>query len=156
MRVKPVARHLIEDHRAVLAALEDLEGALEPLDLPRIRRDASLLADLLPRHRRKEETVVFPALAGKEFFHRTALETASREHGLEETYLEEVLAFLRVATEDERYAGPLVEACRSMILFFRDHLWKEEHFVFPCIDRFFPACEQEEMVRRMDALEVPV
>lgn len=154
--MKAAVRHLVEEHHAVQALLDDLEKALDPLDLEGMARQVEDLDDLLARHRRKEEAVLFPALVRLSAMKEEPLATAAREHDLEEVYVEETKAFLAVARENTAFAGPLVEACRALILFYRDHLWKEENFVFPWADRVLTETEQEDLVHRMSLTEVSV
>ncbi len=152
MEPKTVTRHLLEDHREIKRLLGEMENALEPTDLKRIGDIVDRLEPLVELHRRKEEEIFLPALARCMFDHPKPLAAVTHDHGVEETYLEEVKSFLTVM-EDVSFLKPLVDACRSLVQFFRDHLWKEESFIFPCAERSLSDEVKWELLVRMEDLE---
>lgn len=156
MEHNEATRHLIRDHRAILHLLASLERAAQPLDPAAIARDLGALEELLVRHRRKEETVFFPVLAGRDEKARAALVRASHDHALEEAFVEEVKALVEVARKNAECSGPLPGAVEAMITFYRRHLAEEERQLFPQADLALSPSEQKELADRMSAVEVSV
>jgi iron-sulfur cluster repair protein YtfE (RIC family) len=145
--------HLRREHEEIRALLDRLEGALAPLNLAEVRHVCGCLEILLARHQRKEREVFFPALARKADGRHPELGAVAHEHARQETYAEMIRAFLGILGEYGGSVRPLVEACRSLITFYRDHLQHEEAVLFPRADEELSTREQEDLALQMMHLE---
>ena len=123
---------LREEHREIRKLLLELALALEPLRQEVVRFDLLSLTTLLERHRRKEEEEFFPSLSPAL---AASVEVLKRDHDVENVYLEEAWAFFAAYESDPQFLGSLVDSVRRLIAWFRDHLWKEEHFIFDVVER---------------------
>lgn len=149
--MKKAVEILTDEHHALRGLLDDLMKALEPADLDALEHTVDELHVNLTRHRLKEEEVFFPALVCGSGVHPKVLQAAEHEHGVEDTYIEEIRAFLGVAREDASMAAPLFDACRALIVTLQDHFWKEENFVFPWAEKALSNEASEELALRMGA-----
>ena len=152
MKAVRVTEVLVREHAQIRALLDDLERAVLPTDLDAISHIVAELDTLVNLHRRKEEQCLFPALKRCVAFPSQPLDLTTHEHGLEGVYLSEVRSFALTARHDPTFLPALEDACNWLIILLRDHLWKEEKFLFPCAEKSLNARVKRTILRKMNAL----
>lgn len=144
---------LTEEHAETLRVLDAMEKALQPPDFAALQRAVDYFDNELALHRRKEEEVLFPALAPHLKPSLGPLNALQRDHELEEEYIDDLKVFLRLAEEDAAFVPALVEIARYVSTSLRDHIWKEDHFLADLSGPMFSEEERRFLVDHMAALE---
>lgn len=133
----PVAT-LVRQHRLIGEALDAVEGGLYPLRLSRFHDAVVTLRDRFCPHVESEEHALRRAAS----LPREVVASLIRNHRMEQGYLQEVIALLSVVELEPSFLPALLDAARSTVAWLRDHLWKEEHLVFP-LERGVPETGSE-------------
>lgn len=145
---------LMEEHRVieqVLACLDRMADRCEsdqPLDTDSAAQAIDFFRTFADRcHHGKEEDLLFPLMEQKGF---------SRAHGPTGVMLDEHEegrrhvramsdAVARMSSGDRAVEGAFVEHARSFVRLLRQHIYKEDHCLFPMADQVFSAVDQDEL-----------
>lgn len=150
--MRTIRETLTAEHRELERLLTALDRSLEPLDAEGVHRAADDLARALSLHRRKEEEL-FPVLRAHSVVHPDALATIEHEHSLEQTIISEIRTVAKASIEDPSFTRSLVENARRMIVLLKDHMWREEQFIFGWAERILPEEEKARILDRMESLK---
>ncbi len=154
-------QHLLQEHRAaeeILAALDALLDSLEqerrwsPGRAQTFARVRQFVTHDLPLHQCKEDTILFPALAGFLPSDTGPLDVLRGEFAgiaVEAGRMVECAAAL--APND---ASPELEHCflragRAFGQLLRDHIYKEDRILFPMVARYLPDEKDAELLAAM-------
>lgn len=153
--MKTISEILMKEHRQLDFLQGQLEAAAEAADIAESVRVIEALDESLYAHRGKEENLLFPALRWCAVVHPIALETVAREHGTEQKLVDEVKAMARASEDDPSFLPWLKVGVERLALHLRDHMRREEKFVFAWAEQVFPESEKRELAARMSAQPVP-
>ena len=148
-----IVKILNDEHRALRRILGDLEAAVDPVDRQMMLGAIAALSTRFELHRRKEDDFVFPALAGRGRIHPSVLEEAQAEHRQAQLWVGEIQADLWWAEESSVFPAETVKRIRALVLLLRDHLWREEHLVFPILEGSTTPEEDRALVRQIEETE---
>lgn len=127
----PLTERLRLEHGLVLRLLASMRKSLALSTrraAPRLETALELLALLLARHERLEERLLLPA------FRAASPRAAEASRGRVSAH-EEILPLLRSIRRGPRRGGFSTPAVRKLILRVRAHVIREEHALFPAIER---------------------
>jgi hemerythrin-like domain-containing protein len=153
---------LTHDHRLIERVLDCIERAAGELEAGRSVRPALFteLADFVRDfadgcHHRKEEEVLFPALE-RAGLSRTSgpLGVMLCEHDDGRRYAEAMrLAAERIETGEPYAAAELTHDARAYAVLMRQHIYKEDHVLFPLAERMLTPEQQAAVVAGFEALD---
>lgn len=153
---------LTSEHRIVEKVLNTLESAADKLERKEAIRagffvDAAQFSKGFTDgcHHRKEEGVLFNAMVHNGVADSTgpiAVMLAEHEQG------RRFIKAMRAAAEelekgDSSAAGRVIENTRGYIALLRQHITKEDNFLFPMADQVIPANEQEKVGEDFETVE---
>lgn len=155
--------HLLREHREIEQTLVRLETLLDEKDVapqwtPQFSEDFQWLlqglGELVERHIRKEEQVLFPALEAYLPHDTGPLSVLRGEHA----DAREMLRLLRRAVvlqasgKEQPEALEAVETYgRGLVQVARDHYYKEDRVLFPMVTRFLSPERDAELLRQLEA-----
>lgn len=153
---------LMNEHRAILSALEVLEEICVRIDdgEPCVRPDVGRLLDFLKTfadrcHHQKEEKLLFPAMEAAGVPNADGpIGVMLSEHALGRKYirgLSDALAGLEAG--DSSSARLLSEDGRAYVHLLRAHIMKENEVLFPLADRRLPSEVQAQLLEAFEHFE---
>ena len=144
--------HLLsQEHQVVLEQLQALEAALDRFDPGQVAATLRFFDEQVTLHRRKEEEVLFPALARYIGTEMGPIAVMLHEHREEQARLEEIRVALDAGDTPEA-RGTLRRAGRQILDLLRNHIAKEDNVLFPLAERTLSAEEKMEAQEGMDAI----
>ena len=146
-----VTEALSREHEVVLKELDRFDRALERFDLDGIRETLRFFVEGLPVHRRKEEEVLFPELGKHIGTEIGPIACMLEEHADEKEKVE----FLRRALESgepARVRSEIVAAGRYIVTLLRNHIFKEDHVLFPLAEATLNVEEKRRVKEGMDGI----
>ena len=153
---------LMEEHRVIEQVLDCLERmaddceAGQPFDIDSANLAIDFIRTFADRcHHAKEEDLLFPLLEHKGF---------SREQGPTGVMLHEHEqgrhhvramsdAMERIPSATATATGEFVEHARAFVQLLRQHIFKEDHCLFPMADEAFSAIDQDELGRSFSKVQ---
>lgn len=144
--MKELTIRLRAEHEIILAQLMRLAHALDDLDREAIDDAIEFFRVKLPRHRRKEEEVLFPALAAH--LDGGLASSLAAEHRAVQA---KIAAFCAMVARDED-GLEVAEAGWRILVTLVENIFKEDHVVFPVIDEALTNAEKRAVVAGMDAI----
>jgi hemerythrin-like domain-containing protein len=154
---------LIEEHRVIERVLNALERATK-----RITRGDEVYLRFFTGtavfirgftdgcHHKKEESVLFPALIENGLSRESgpvAMMLVEHEEG-RRLALEMRQAVERVQAGDARKREVLVERAMDYIKLLRQHIYKEDHVLFPLADKIISVTQQEQILQAFEQFEL--
>ncbi|MBI4577267.1 MAG: hemerythrin domain-containing protein [Planctomycetes bacterium] len=143
---------LSSEHRVVLANLERLEAALERPDLEGVSRALAFFQEGLVAHRRKEEEVLFPALARHLGSEGGPVGCMLHEHRMEAALLESLRSAVVACRPGGGDSRRWIEAGMALVGHLRDHIAKEDQVLFPMAEQLLGPGERLEVETGMAAI----
>lgn len=140
--MEPVTQVLSREHRVVLARLDDFEKALDGYSPDALFDALRFFDERLILHRRKEEEILFPALARHFPPNIGPVSCMLEEHRDEKVHLD---GLRRALEAGEREV--VITHGRHILKHLRNHIWKEDNILFPMAERLLGA-EEIEVVRK--------
>ncbi len=128
--MEPITAILSAEHRIVLDHLDELEGALTNFSPAAIRKVLHFFDGDLVQHRRKEEEVLFPELAGLFPPGAGPVAVMLAEHVEEKGFIAGISSAL--ATGNRALAE---QHGRALLPFLRNHIWKEDNVLYPMAEQ---------------------
>jgi len=154
-------QHLLQEHRAaeeILAALDALLNALEQdrrwsaARAESFARVRQFVTHDLPLHECKEDTILFPALAGFLPSDTGPLDVLRGEFtgiAVEAGRMVECAAALTAGEAAPNLVQSFLRAGRAFSQLLRDHIYKEDRVLFPMVARHLPAEKDAELLAAM-------
>lgn len=156
--------HLLQNHRQceqILAEFEPLLDALRARPEWTTAQDAAFarittfLEAAQASHLRKEDEILYPALEA--FLPRDVgpLAVLRAEHadlGANLSRLSEVDEALSKGASSPRLFEDFERCGRAAIRILRDHIYKEDHILFPMVARFLSPERDEHLLRQLEAI----
>jgi hemerythrin-like domain-containing protein len=146
---------LMEEHREIERVINALERAIrrlargEEVYLRFFTGTAVFIRGFVDGcHHKKEENVLFPALIEHGLSDESgpvAVMLAEHEEG-RRLAMEIRQAVERLQGGDNRKRDVVVEKASDFIKLLRQHIYKEDHVLFPMADKLIPASQQEELL----------
>lgn len=133
---------LKNDHKAILAALDAFERALDSGDLPGVFDGLRFFLEDLALHRHREEDILYPELTRRDPAASGMVATMIEDHAHEREHVDDLRRALETGD-----SGGVMDHGRFVIHLVRDHIEREELVLFPTT-RCLPAGVREQMVRR--------
>lgn len=149
--MKCVTESLKREHQVVLQRLDRFEQALDRTDLAAIRDMLNFFDEGLSLHRRKEEEVLFPALAVHWGDSVGPIACMLKEHEDERAKFELIRAALEGET-DARELEQALAAGRYILTLLRQHIAKEDTVLFPLAESALSEAEKTRVKEQMDAI----
>lgn len=137
------------DLAGIAESADRLERALAPIDLTGIVEALRQLESRLHIGRRREERVLYPALAERSALLAVAITALVREHQTEREYLQAAKGYLHVQAGDTINLVPLVEICRALIRSIRDLHRKKEQLIYRDAAPLLSEKDDRELIERM-------
>lgn len=178
--IDPIDR-LLQEHRAIMAELDDLRRAVADLRsggpaalaaaLPALQSVGQMMATRLLRHARKEDDALFPALesalgddagptAAMREEHRVIhdrarlfRETLRELNQVEHPAIVAGGARLRALARPGADPAALAEVGAEIVDLLDQHFGREEHILFPMARELLSRDAMEEVAGRMEAIE---
>ncbi|MCL4522791.1 MAG: hemerythrin domain-containing protein [Acidobacteria bacterium] len=160
-------QHLLQEHRAaeaVLAALDELLDVLQADHCWSAHRANSFarvrlfVTRDLPLHERKEDDILFPALAGFLPSDTGPLEVLRGEFtaiAAESTRMLDCAKSLVQAGASPQLVDNFLRAGRAFGQLLRDHIYKEDRILFPMVARYLPPEKDAELLAAMQHCATP-
>jgi hemerythrin-like domain-containing protein len=139
--MEPVTEVLGREHRVVLGVLDRFERALEEHRFEDLRDPLSFFEERLVLHRRKEEEVLFPALAPHFPPGMGPVACMIEEHRDERVHLDRLAEAL-----DLNDAAAVVSHGHAVLQHLRNHIWKEDNILFPMAERLLDRAARERVL----------
>ena len=133
-----VTEILSREHQVILKQLARLEAALDPYAPEAVNEVLRFFDDGVALHRRKEEEILFPAIAEHFPPNVGPIACMLEDHRDEKKHLEE----LRVAVRSDNRSMAIGHA-RFILEFLRSHIAKEDNVLFPMAERILSAEARE-------------
>ena len=125
---------LSEDHKKILASLDELEKAVDAssLDLGKVRAFLDFTKNFAEPHHHKEEEVLFPKLEEK------GMPRDGGPIGMMLIEHEEKRAHIREITGgvESGDAEKIKTHARAVVSLMREHIYKEDNILYPCARDF--------------------
>jgi len=146
---------LMDDHKIILRCLNILEQMatnvanaklVDPDDLKTMLRFLRVFAD--DHHQAREESALFPEIMRTAQANDAAVRQMLFEHDQERSIVE--------ALEDSLYTkqGPeFVYFANRLTALIRNHIYKEDHILFPIVDRALSAEQDENVAAELDKFQ---
>ena len=153
---------LMEEHRVIEQMLNCLEQmadrceAGQPLDIESANQAIDFIRTFADRcHHAKEEDLLFPLMEQKGF---------SREQGPTGVMLDEHEqgrrhvramsdAIARIPSGGVIATGMFIEHARAFVQLLRQHIYKEDHCLFPMANQAFSEVDQDQLARSFSKVE---
>jgi len=122
---------LKSDHQNILKHLDSLEAVINQstIDYAKIKAFLHFTETFAEPHHQKEEQVLFPALEKKGIPNEGGpIGMMLLEHSTKRDYLTKMREAIKENDEDK-----LKENTRAMISLLRDHIYKENNILYPCV-----------------------
>ncbi len=154
-------QHLLQEHRAaeeILAALDGLlnsleqEGRWSAARAESFARVRQFVTHDLPLHECKEDTILFPALAGFLPSDTGPLDVLRSEFAgiaVEAGRMVECAVALAQGEAAPKLVQSFLRAGRAFGQLLRDHIYKEDRVLFPMVARHLPAEKDAELLAAM-------
>ena len=154
-------QHLLQEHRAaedILAALDVLLNSVEQerrwsaARAESFARVRQFVTHDLPLHECKEDTILFPALAGFLPSDTGPLDVLRSEFAgiaVEAGRMVECAAALAPDEASPQLVQCFMRAGRAFGQLLRDHIYKEDRVLFPMVARHLPAEKDAELLAAM-------
>jgi hemerythrin-like domain-containing protein len=155
-RIDPIAQFML-DHDQVLEHLTSLRRATRSLEshgfspeaFQKVQSALAFIEDEVSVHNRSEEVALFPVL---ERYVEGPTRVMREEHKVLKTEFQKLrraVSRLQRRPPDRTAARELSEASQSLIQLFVNHIHKENHILFPLVQRFLTKEALREVARRM-------
>jgi hemerythrin-like domain-containing protein len=154
-------QHLLEEHRAAEEILAALDALLDSLEQERnwsaaraetFARVRQFVAHGWPLHECKEDTILFPALAGFLPSDTGPLDVLRSEFAgiaVEAGRMVECAAALAQGEAAPQLVHSFLRAGRAFGQLLRDHVYKEDRVLFPMVARHLPDEKDAELLAAM-------
>jgi hemerythrin-like domain-containing protein len=154
-------QHLSQEHRAAEELLAALDALLNSLEQERhwsaaraetFARVRQFVTRDLPLHECKEDTILFPALAGFLPSDTGPLEVLRSEFtgiAVEAGRMVECADALAQSVAEPKLVQCFLRASRAFGQLLRDHIYKEDRVLFPMVARFLPPEKDAELLAAM-------
>lgn len=154
---------LEREHRTIEKVLAVMARLQEQLDLNH-DLDAEILRDLLQfmrifcdqYHQAREESYLFPLLEERGIpVTGFPMEVLKNEHG-KILHLVNMLSESTAVYLSDRCLGKqnLKEAFRNLVIFFPEHIWREDYLLFPMAEKVLSSSDQEMLLQQFDLAEL--
>ncbi len=144
--------NLSREHQVVLSRLGELEDALKDLDLAVLEDVLRFFEVDLPLHRRKEEEILFPALARHIGDEGGPISVMLAEHETEKAHVEDLKRAVNELKSGGNAGGAVRSSATAILDLLRAHIQKEDEILFPMAEQFLTSEEQVEAGRAMEAI----
>ncbi len=127
---------LRRDHRIVLTHVAELESAVESLEDGNRRRDRARLrraSEWFLDHLVRELATRSQGLYGRAIETGGPAAEAAKQLRVEHDETHGLIETLREAVEEDVDVDDVRRAARSLSAHLREHCWKEEHLLLPCL-----------------------
>ncbi|MBI4512156.1 MAG: hemerythrin domain-containing protein [Deltaproteobacteria bacterium] len=148
--IQDFTQGLSQEHMLVLEELDMLERALKAKDLPRIAGTLRFFDEKVALHRRKEEEILFPALAKFPPIAHGPIACMLEEHREEKRLLEEIRHSLDAIEKGGDAWARLRASVAGVLSLLRAHIMKEDKVLFPLAERTLVEEDAAKVRRRME------
>ncbi|MCK6545723.1 hemerythrin domain-containing protein [Myxococcota bacterium] len=147
---RPITFGLSEEHRLIERELDEAERAAAARDFPRLRETLAFFEHHVTIHRRKEEEVLFPAMAG--LLAGGPVRMMQMEHHEERRLLDALAEGLDGADRDEMLASAVQVITNDIVELLRGHILKEDQILFAMAERTLEGDEATEVTASLDRI----
>ena len=147
---------LRSEHELIEAALDRLEAALDPLDMPVAARCLEFFTKFADEvHHAKEEEVLFPTVVSElRDMASGAIAAMTKEHFMGRAYLRAAARCYSDAAHGDDVAASLFNSSlSSYVVLMRAHIQKENGVLYPFVERAISEEADEAMLVEMKAVE---
>lgn len=140
---------LSQEHQVVLGKLDRLEGSLQGPDVSGVEEVLRFMENDLVLHRRKEEEVLFPALAKQIGVEGGPIGVMLSEHSTEKELLTDLRAAVDSAKAGKDTKDEIRGAAQGILDLLRPHIQKEDNILYPMAEQILSPEEQAAVARGM-------
>ena len=154
--IDPIAQ-LMQEHDMALVHLSSLSTATKAIakegfsiqHFRKVRRAMEFIDDEISVHNRSEEEALFPVLERYVEGPTKLMRKDHREMKVKFTHLRRAVTRLEKKRHDQTAADGLYAVSTVIIQLFVNHIHKENHILFPLVQKFLTKDALREVARRM-------
>ncbi len=161
VRIDPIAQFM-QEHDEALVQLSQLRKASAAIEAEgysadewrRLSRAVEFIRDEVTHHNRREEEALFPVLERYVEGPTELMRTEHRALKKEFSRLQKAFALLDKNRKDKEAARNVAAIAQGIVRIMVNHIHKENHILFPLVQKFLTKDALREIARRLTSAEI--